>query len=261
MSRRYAGPGKAARDGHDPAFADLAPSFDAFPGFARRDFEAFADRKQRKATYNAERLVVKRKLAALVTTIGPRLKTGGLETEGRTSLSHPYKHNNFRVAQMAGYFGRSKADKKTLKGFLGRELAEDADATFIGAVLWVQVDQTDVQWGLRLHQRAWWESQPLKDRIAKSREEAQKLCAVLQALPAWFEHGVASWPARHMCSKASPSVLADFWQRFTPGEHAWVVTRKWPMLKAVEAGRELEQVIGDDLVACVPLLKLIRWQG
>ena len=48
----------------DRSFAELAPVYRDFPGLGAADFAAFEKPKQRDACFNAERLIVKRKLAA-----------------------------------------------------------------------------------------------------------------------------------------------------------------------------------------------------
>src|SRR5687768_4907923 len=98
-------------DKDEKSFADLAPKYETFPGFVARDFAAFEKRKQRDPQSNGERLLVKRKLAALGPPIAAALAAAGLEVEAKTSLSHPYTYNGFKVESMWVYFGRGEGLK------------------------------------------------------------------------------------------------------------------------------------------------------
>ncbi|GIW70870.1 MAG: hypothetical protein KatS3mg102_0412 [Planctomycetota bacterium] len=247
-------------DLHDPEFAALAPHYQSFPGFLERDFDAFLPDKQRSAAYNAERLVVKRKLAALLGELEPALAAAGLELEGRTSLSHPYSYNAWRVASMWAYFGRGARARAALKRLLGAELGADADPTYLGVVLLVEIDRERLAWGMKVHPAAWWDGQNLKRAAGEPARRAAVLAA-LRGLPRGFAMGIGGWQRRHVCCEMTGPRLDHLLGFYTPGEHWLEVLAALPRAEAIAAGAALAERLRAELPLLAPLWRAVAWSG
>lgn len=256
-------PGKIAaamRDRDDaPSLADLAPKFDAFPGFGARDFAAFEKQKQRDSDFNGERLLVKRKLAALGKEIAPALAAAGLDLEARTSLSHPYTYNAFRVDSMWVYFGRSEAAKKAIKKKLGAELGKDVDPTYQGAILLVEIDERRVACGFKIHPAAWWDGQNLARRVKSGDAAAAELTRILNALPAGYAMTIGDWRRRYEAGKLYPDDIRNYFQYYRPGEVWLHLLHETPREAAIAAGPVLARDLGPRLAALAPLYRFTAW--
>ncbi|RME71479.1 MAG: hypothetical protein D6776_10150 [Planctomycetota bacterium] len=247
-------------DLHDPEFAALAPRWETFPGFEERDFAAFTADKQRSAAYNAQRLVVKRKLAALVKQIAPALEAADLPLEPRTSLSHPCRHNGWRVRSMWGYFGRSDAEKRKLKRVLGAELGADADPAYQGVILLVEIDAERVAHGLRIHPGAWWDARRLQKQL-ESPSSAAALLETLRALPVEYAMGIGGWKRRRVCAELGPATLQHALSFYRVGEHWFEVLAETPREQAIAEGPALADRLGESLAALAPLWRTIAFRG
>jgi hypothetical protein len=243
----------------DESFARLAPTYDAFPGFVARDFGAFAREKSRDPAANPERLLVKRKLAALGKEIAPALRAAGLDLEPRTSLSHPYTFNAFRVDSMWVYFGRSEAGKRAIKRKLGAELGADADPAYQGLILLVEIDERRVACGAKIHPQAWWDGQNLARRAMSSSAETEALAQLLNALPAGYAMTIGDWRKRYEAGKLYPDDIRNFFQWWKPGEQWLHLLHETPRERAIEAGPALAREIAPRLAALAPFWRWAAW--
>jgi hypothetical protein len=246
----------------DPAetrFADIAPRFDRFPGFAAADFDAFRKDKQRDSRRNGERLVVKRKLAALGEAVAPRLEAAGLSLTMRTSLSHPFKHNGFRVASQWVYWGRSDKEKRALKRKLGADLGADVDPTYQGVTLLVEVDERRVQVGMKIHPNAWWDGQNLKKRILGREEEARTFCALLNDLPRGFAMSIGGWKRLYEAGALRAADIQRFFHYYKPGEVWLQIVHETPRQDTIALGADLSAPLTEHLVALRAIFTYARW--
>jgi hypothetical protein len=247
------------RDESPPSFADLAPVYEAFPGFLARDFAAFEKEKQRSAEFNAERLVVKRKLAALGKDLAPALAAAGLDLEARTSLSHPYTYNGYKVDSMWVYFGRSDAAKKEIKKRLGGELGKDVDPTYQGVILLVEIDRDRVACGLKIHPAAWWDGQNLARRVRSADREAEALAALLNALPRGYAMTIGDWRKRYEAGKLYAADVRNYFQWYRPGEVWLHLLHETPREAAIAAGPALAAELAPRLAALAPIWRFAAW--
>ncbi len=243
----------------DDSFAKIAPRYERFPGFVARDFEAFARERQRDPEANPQRLLVKRKLAALGEELRPALAAAGLDLAPRTSLSHPYTYNAYRVASMWVYFARSEAAKRAIKRKLGAELGADADPAYQGAILLVEIDETRVACGAKIHPQAWWDGQNLARRARSSPAEAEALARILNALPSGYAMKMADWRKRYEAGKLRPDDIRNFFQWYRPGEMWLHLLHETPRAAAIEAGPALAEALAGRLRAVAPFWRYAAW--
>lgn len=241
------------------SFRDLAPVYETFPGFGPRDFAAFAKPKQRDAECNGERLIVKRKLAALGGTIAAALGAAGLEVKAQTSLSHPYTYNGYKVDSMWVYFGRGEAGKKAIKKRLGAELGKDADPTYQGAILLVEIDERRVACGLKIHPQAWWDGKNLQHKVQRSEPAARELTRLLNALPAGYAMTIGDWKRRYEAGKLYEADVRNYFQYYKPGEVWLHLLHETPAAAAAEAGTGLAERAAALLAALVPVWRFAAW--
>lgn len=251
-------PPKTGPDG-ETRFEAFAPTFDRFPGFAAADFDAYAKAKQRDPGANGERLVVKRKLHALGTALTKIVLPRGLDVAMRTSLSHPFKHNAFRVSVQSLYWGRGEKAKRALRRLLGQELADDLGPTAHGVVLLVELDQNGLRCGLRLHQRAWWDAQNLKRKVRRSETDLRDFLELLRALPDGYTLSIRGYRRRHDCSSMGPAQLAGFFQLFEPGTHGLELLREIGREKAIAEGDRIQEIVARLLKPTIEPLRAILW--
>ena len=242
-----------------PSFADLAPTYDAFPGFVARDFAAFEKQKQRDPESNAERLVVKRKLAALGKELAPALAAAALDLEAKTSLSHPYTYNGFKVDSMWVYFGRGDASKKAIKKKLGGELGKDVDPTYQGIILLVEIDERRVACGLKIHPAAWWDGQNFARRVRSAEGESVALAALLNALPRGYAMSIGDWRKRYEAGKLYPADIRNYFEWYKPGEVWLHLLHETPRDAAIAAGPALAADLAPRLAALAPVWRFAAW--
>jgi hypothetical protein len=238
-------------------------TFDTFPGFGSEDFLVFEKERTRNPAFNPTRLVVKRKLAGLGKDLEPRLEAAGLSLATRTSLSHPYTFNAYRVDSMWVYFARSEKEKAGLRRLLGAEFKDDLDPSYTQTILLVEVALEALTTGLKVHPAAWWDAQNLKNRCTRgpAAEGARaELARLLNSLPPGFAMTMGDWRRRYEAGKVRPADIANFFQYFTPGEmwlHVLLAIPRDETLKT-DAGA-LRDRLAQALVALAPLYRFIAW--
>lgn len=262
-------PGVDLPRGREKSFAEMAPVHEAFPGFVERDFAAFAKEKQRSEAFNNERLLVKRKLAALGKELEAALAAAGLETTARTSLSHPYTFNGFKVDSMWAYFGRDEKAKKAIQRKLGADLGKDADPTYQGVILLVEVNERDVVWGLKIHPAAWWDGKNLAAKAPKAEaapgapgvtpQRRLEWTRLLNALPPGFAMTIGDWKRRYEAGKLYDEDVRNFFRWYRPGEVWLHIVRALPAAEAAAAGPGLASRLAPDLAALAPLFRFSAW--
>ncbi|MHC4392975.1 MAG: hypothetical protein ACYS22_16915 [Planctomycetota bacterium] len=240
-------------------FADIAPTFDHFPGFDERDFSAFVHKNRRDPTKNGVRLIVKRKLAALGSEIEKTLKPKKLDLTMRTSLSHPFKHNGFSVGSQWVYWGRSDKAKRAIKKALGADLGQDLDPTYQGVVLLVEVNDTELSCGLKIHPKAWWDGQNLKRRVESDSDALLHFTQLINGLPAGYAMNVGGFRKRYEAGSLSPAAVANFFRYYKPGEHWLELLHRTPKAQAIEAGAGLSAVLAERLGAAADTFQFALW--
>jgi hypothetical protein len=242
-----------------PEFRDLAPVYETFPGFKPGDFAAFTKPKQRDEAFNGERLVVKRKLAALGKAISAALAAAGLPVEAKTSLSHPYTYNGYRVDSMWVYFGRDEKAKKAIKSKLGGELGKDVDPTYQGVILLVEIDEKRIACGMKIHPAAWWDGQNIKWKIQRAEGAAKELTSLLNALPRGYVMTLGDWKRRYEAGKLYEADIRNYFQYFSPGEQWLHLLAEVPTGEAIEAGPAFAERAAALVTAAVPVWRFAAW--
>ena len=130
------------------------------------DFESLAEGRARSSEFNDRRLAARRRLLGLGKAFVPRAKALGTSLEARSSLHHPHAFNGGAVRRLWTYITRAKGEKSKLRGVLGRDLAKDLDSAYRNAYLYLALEPTGFEVGLRIHQDAWYDGQNLAKRVA-----------------------------------------------------------------------------------------------
>jgi len=227
------------------------------PWFDDASFEAFAKEKQRDAKYNADRLKVKRRLAALGKAVRPALEEADLRLAVQTSLSHPYTYNAFRVDSMWVYFSRPEGEKKFLREIFGRALGKDLDPGFQHVLLLVGIDSEGVEVSLKIHSSAWWDGQNLKNRCRRDADLLAFL-EVLNALPG-FVLSIHDWKKEYRCGSLRRSDLANYFAYYTPGEHWLHLRKRYGRDDPRVRGEAWVRIAGDDLRSLAPAYRFAAW--
>jgi len=225
--------------------------------FEDEDFDAFQKEKQRDSAYNSERLKVKRKLAALLRAIRPALEEVGLELPGKTSLSHPYTYNRFRVDSIWGYFSRRDREKKDLRQIFGRALGKDLDPAFQHVILVLGVDLHRVEIALKIHQAAWWDGQNLKNRC-RTEQGLAGFLAILNALPG-FVLSIHDWRKEYRCGELRRSDVANYFDYYEPGTHWLHLRLALPRDDERVRGEAFLDLARDAMRSLAPAYRFVAW--
>lgn len=221
--------------------------------FSPQDFYYFNSEKARDPEANGERLVVKRKLQVFGKQIMKAWKAQGREFRMQTSLHHPYIYNNYSVSTMWLYFCPSGDEEKKLAELLGPYLAKDLKSHYQHTILCIQIDSEEITVGLKIHPMAWWDGKYLQERVKK---EPEKLLEILRKLKGyvWRLH---DFPEEHKCDFLTLDSIRYYFNRYTPGEHWFIVERYIP--KGPEVYKpEFLQELQTDLINLLPLYDFVH---
>lgn len=185
--------------------------------FSNYDFETFHPQKRKSREHNQQRLKVKRKLQKMGELIKPALKEADLPVLIKTSLHHPFIHNNFYVDSQWLYFTPAKKLINPLKDILGSSFHKELNSSYTHLVLVISIDYEKVTLSLKIHASAWWDGQNIKNKCAQ-KENREEFCALLQQAPE-FSLKVHDWKKLYHCQDMKESELASFFHYYTPGEH------------------------------------------
>ena len=226
------------------------------------DFESLAEGRARSSEFNDRRLAARRRLLGLGKAFVPRAKALGTSLEARSSLHHPHAFNGGAVRRLWTYITRAKGEKSKLRGVLGRDLAKDLDSAYRNAYLYLALEPTGFEVGLRIHQDAWYDGQNLAKRVAA--EGHRPWLEILGQLDG-YQLRLHDWKGEWRCGSLEPEQLEEFCRFWTPGEHQLVVDRSLPLPAGMdERARALEEEdwaerLLDELERLVPLYRYAAW--
>jgi hypothetical protein len=230
----------------------------ALEPFEARDFAVFEEAYQKNPDYDAHRLRVRRRLAAIAEEARGKLGEHGLRLERRDSLHRPFSFNRGRVVAQWVYLLREGKDRKAFRSIVGPEVGADLDPAFQNAHLVLAVDEAGVEAGLRVHKEAWVDAQNWKNAIgdAPGREGFRQL---LNALPEGFGLRIHDWKKVYDCPKVNRDDVEEFAKYFTPGEHGARVFRSVARSDPGAIAAELPSRLAEALVALAPLYRFLAW--
>jgi hypothetical protein len=225
--------------------------------FEDANFDVFHEQKQRDSKFNSERLKVKRKLGAMLKRLAPVLAEEGLELPGKTSLSHPWTFNAFKVDSIWGYFSRPEKEKRELRMLFGRALGKDLDPAFTHVLLVIGVGYDGAEVSLKIHQAAWWDGQNLKNRC-QDEGDLRRFVEHLNALPG-FVLSIHDWRKEYKCGELYRSDLQNYFEYYEPGTH-WLhlrlrFLRDDPRLR----DERFLEVASDAMRRLVPVYRFVAW--
>ncbi|MEW6746659.1 MAG: hypothetical protein AB1486_28290 [Planctomycetota bacterium] len=227
------------------------------PAFKEADFRTFAKAKQRDPLFNEERRRLKGRLKEMGLVAQKALAGAGLSLELRTSLSHPYMFNGYQVDAMWLYLARPAKERKALQGILGEEFSEELDPSYLHLVLVLSVDEHQVQWGLRINERAWWDSQNLKAKC-ESRDRAAELARFLNELDGLVMR-IHDWKKDYRCGELGWGDIQTFMKYFKPAEHRFSVLASVPKEHPLAISAELLPKACESFVKLIPTYRFIAW--
>lgn len=235
----------------------MSPSKAPALWFEDENFEVFHAEKQRDSRFNSERLKVKRKLAAMIKRIAPVLAEEGLELPGKTSLSHPYTYNAFKVDSIWGYFSRPDKEKRELKQIFGGALGKDLDPAFMHVLLVIGVGYEGVELSLKVHQAAWWDGQNLKNRC-RGAEGLAEFLEIVNALPG-FILSIHDWRKEYKCGSLYRSDLQNYFEYYEPGTHWLHIRQRFPRDDERLTDEGWMDIATDALRRLAPAYRFIAW--
>ena len=225
--------------------------------FLDADFDTFAPHKHRDELFNEERRRLKGRLKLMGERVQKHLKKKKLPLELRTSLSHPYTYNGFKVDSMWFYLARPAKDRRALKDLMGPELGQDLDPNYLHLVLAVAIDHTHIEIAFRIHERAWWDTQNLKNKC-EGREGAQAFAETLNPLEG-FSMFIHDWKKEYPCASASWGDIGTFMMYFKPGEHRLTIRKRIPRGDPRAVSAELIDEAAEWFEKGIPLYRFVSW--
>ena len=224
-----------------------------------RDFLAYERYRQDDPEYNALRLSVRRKLAALIEPVKKLAKERGVDLKAQGGLHHPYSFNSFRVREQRAYLCRSDKERKALGSFFGDALGKDAETHYIQTVLELSLDDQVVEAALRIHPQAWWDGQNFKKKCATQDGHRECLTA-LNALPKGFVLLMHDWKKEYVCGALPSDQLDEYVDTYTPGNHWLHLRRLLRRDQALALGNGIEGWVIESLLALLPVYSFILWR-
>ncbi|MFH0945297.1 MAG: hypothetical protein V2A76_08885 [Planctomycetota bacterium] len=233
-------------------------AFEQLPRIGEGDFRAFEPHKWRDPEYNAERLLLKRKLAVIGEALRAHLKRAGEELTLRTSIHNPYVFNGNKVDSLWLYLAPSDRAKQPLCDLLGVEFSADTDASYVHANLVLAVEFEGVKLGLRVHERAWWDTQNLKS-ICSSRDGAERFAGLLNGVEGEYALTLHDWKKEYRCAQIRWDDLLNYFRYFEPGTHRIHVSRRVPKgdLRLEEEGFYAQ--VAREFESLLPIYRFILW--
>lgn len=223
-----------------------------------KDFRAFEKHKWSDPEFNAERLLLKRKLQAMGEPVRDALAAAGEPLQLRTSIHNPYKFNGNRVDSLRFYLSPSDKAKQEIKSLLGVDFAEDTDASYVGVNLVFVVAADEVRLGLRVHERAWWDVQNVRNRCA-TREGAEGFAAALNGVVGGYDLTMHNWQKRYPCGQLRWDDAMNYFRYLEPGVHRMQVARSIRKDAPELFQPGLCAMIAREFESLLPVYRFILW--
>ena len=235
------------------AKAKKLPTFD---GLTAYDFELFTREKQRSENYDAGRLAVKRKLAAIGKHVDAAMAEAGVPLVSKTSLHNPCRYNSNRVRMIKVYLARTKAARAPIKKILGPALSGDLDPHYHNTQIWLKVEAPHVEIAVAVHPAAWWDAQ----HVVKSCQSEEGRRALVEAMRPLPDHALQVHNmAPQDCSTLYADDLARIIRGYKAGEHWLYVLRRIAAEDVVEAGPDFLATAKEELLRLLPVYELLAW--
>jgi transcription antitermination factor NusG len=161
-----------------------------FNGFEDKDFRAFDEKKWQSQAFNLERMAVRDKLELIGSSVEDKLNLKKLKLRIETSAPVPGVSNSHRVRDMWLYFMRTESEEKDVMPLIDRvypveQWLKESSSYRRHLILFMRIDCSGVEAGLRIHSRAWIDWQNFINRT-KNFFEMERLNAIVQSLPESF---------------------------------------------------------------------------
>lgn len=226
--------------------------------FKLADFLVFEPGKTRDPLFNESRRMIRANLGALGKLAVKELKARtGTSFDTRTSLSHPYTFNGFRVDALWFTLFPGKKQRALLQEILGQEFAADLDPSYFHALLYGELNLTHFTCGIRMTERSWWDTQNFH-RSCKEAPWNEALSAAIRPL-AGYAMRIHDWQKLYPCEQMTPGMLQTFAQWFKPGEHRFTLFRQWPRDAPELAAADWPQRLVGELERLVPAWRAMAW--
>lgn len=236
-----------------------APQLDAAPALDPKDFLAFEKHKWSNPDYNDERLRLRRKLQSIGEPIQAALEAAGEKLTLRVSIHNPYKFNGNRVDSLRFYLSPSDQAKRDLKALLGVEFASDTDASYVHANLVCTVDFEGVKLGLTVHERAWYDTQNVRN-LCSNREGAERFVAALNGVQGGYSLQLHDWQKLYPCGSLKWDDAIQFFRYFEPGSHRIGVIRKLAKADPLVTSPGFAVQIASEFQTLLPVYRAILWR-
>lgn len=228
------------------------------PPFMATDFLAFERHKWSDSEYNAERLALKRKLQKIGEAIQGRLKRAGGDLTLRTSIHNPYRFNGNRVDSLWLYLAPSDRAKKPLRDLLGVEFAADTDASYFHVNLVLEIDFEGLSVGLRVNEKAWWDTQNAKGRCSE-REGAEEFARRLNEVRGGYVLFMHDWKKEYRCGQLRWDDILDYFRYFEAGKHRMRIDRFVGKDDPCIDEPEFFPRIAEEFVSLLPIYEFLLW--
>ena len=115
--------------------------------------------------------------------------------------------------------------------------------------------------GLRIHADAWYDGRNLANRVKV--DGVHPLLAILNQLDG-FQLRLHDWKGEWICGGMQPEALEDFLSHWVPGEHHFVVDRRFPVpsdpaAREAAMAPEVPTTLQEELLRLVPLYRYAVW--
>jgi len=224
--------------------------------FTHADFELYQTRFQSDPEWNGRRLEIRRRLQALGEKVCGALKGRGISLDRRESLHHPHHTNGKRVRRQRTMFFRDRKTRRSLQGFLGKELGKDLDSAVNNLHFQAGLEERGFFWGLRFDPGAWYDLNVLLKRAEEpaGRDAIRAACSTA----AGFALEVDGRGARPLSAMTSRD-WRDLAGVLRPGESRLEIVRREAPAEVEAQGEEFLNRVGEDLVGLASFYTIACW--
>ncbi len=224
--------------------------------FTRADFELYQTRFQSDPEWNGRRLEVRRRLQALGKKVCAGLEGQGIPLDRRESLHHPHHTNGKRVRRQRTMLFRDRKARRSLQGFLGKELGKDLDSAVNNLHFQAGLEERGFFWGLRIDTGAWYDLNVLLKRAEEpgGREALRAACSRAKGFSLEVD-GKGARPLIEMTSRD----WRDLAGILRPGESRLEIVRREAPEAVETEGENFLNRVEQDLVGLASFYTLACW--
>jgi hypothetical protein len=141
---------------------------------------------------------------------------------------------------------------------VGPDLGKDVDPGHANLAFFVSIDETGLQWGLRLGVEAWYDAQNFVNRCAKDEAACDAWRERLGRAPG-FQVRIHDWETRYPSASLTRDDARELFKYYQVGKHRLTCARAVPAGDPLATSAELADAAAAGLAALAPGYEFMAW--